>query len=194
MQPRTKKSEKRDAIAASALDLFGRYGYKSVSMDQIAQHAGVAKGTVYLYFKDKAALIDELTDETAQQIQAFVDQIKLKHLPLAEEIPQVIYQLLIYRNQQRFLYRSFMEARELKTPLAQKIVRRVDELVETYLRQRLGSIPEIGQKVNIEALAFVIMKVYSALAFEWEEHHKALDEKQVAEVLMYLLKGSLAQY
>ncbi|NJP41122.1 TetR/AcrR family transcriptional regulator [Oscillospiraceae bacterium HV4-5-C5C] len=194
MQPRTKKSEKRDAISASALDLFSRYGYKSVSMDQIAQHAGVAKGTVYLYFKDKAALIDDLTDDTARQIQAFLDEIKQKHLPLGEEIPQVIYQLLIYRNQQRFLYRSFMEARELKTPLAQKIVRRVDDLIENYLRQRLNDVPEIGQKVKIDALAFVIMKVYSALAFEWEENHQALDEKQVAEVLRYLLQGSLAQY
>src|SRR3546814_18129915 len=47
---------KRDLIAESAFTLFSEHGYAEVRMDQVAARAGVAKGTVYLYFDSKEAL------------------------------------------------------------------------------------------------------------------------------------------
>lgn len=41
----------------SALGLFGRQGYAATSVDRIASHAGVAKGSVYWHFKDKEDLL-----------------------------------------------------------------------------------------------------------------------------------------
>jgi AcrR family transcriptional regulator len=49
---------KREAILQAALELFGRYGYRRTSIDDIARQAGVAKGTVYLYVESKEALFD----------------------------------------------------------------------------------------------------------------------------------------
>src|SRR5258705_12958471 len=51
---------KREAILAAALELFGRYGYRRTSIDDIARQAGVAKGTVYLYVENKDALFRTL--------------------------------------------------------------------------------------------------------------------------------------
>jgi AcrR family transcriptional regulator len=51
---------KREAIFAAALELFGRYGYRRTSIDDIARAAGVAKGTVYLYVENKEALFRTL--------------------------------------------------------------------------------------------------------------------------------------
>ncbi len=42
-----------DHIIETAADLFGEYGYNGVRMEDIAVRAGVAKGTLYLYFKNK---------------------------------------------------------------------------------------------------------------------------------------------
>lgn len=42
-----------EQIAAAALRLFARYGYKRTSMDDIAREAGVARATLYLHFKGK---------------------------------------------------------------------------------------------------------------------------------------------
>ena len=44
-------------ILEAATELFIRQGYRRTSVDQIARNAGVAKGTVYLYFKTKAELL-----------------------------------------------------------------------------------------------------------------------------------------
>ena len=46
----------QDKILRSASDCFGRWGYKKTSVDSVAEHAGVAKGTVYLYCKSKEDL------------------------------------------------------------------------------------------------------------------------------------------
>jgi AcrR family transcriptional regulator len=51
---------KREAILAAALELFGRYGFRRTSIDDIARQAGVAKGTVYLYVENKEALFRTL--------------------------------------------------------------------------------------------------------------------------------------
>ena len=52
---------KREAILDAALTLFGRYGYRRTSIDDIARAAGVAKGTVYLHVESKAALFRTLS-------------------------------------------------------------------------------------------------------------------------------------
>ncbi|MEM6902082.1 MAG: TetR/AcrR family transcriptional regulator, partial [Pseudomonadota bacterium] len=50
------KSPKAQQILHSAAELFFENGFGGSSMGQIAQHAGVSKGTLYNYFADKEAL------------------------------------------------------------------------------------------------------------------------------------------
>lgn len=51
-----KKSERWGKILDTAFQLFSKSAYPQVSMDQVARKAGLAKGTVYLYFKSKEQL------------------------------------------------------------------------------------------------------------------------------------------
>jgi AcrR family transcriptional regulator len=46
-----------DRFAASAFALFSRHGIKNVSLDQVAAHAGVTKGSLYWHFKSKDEVI-----------------------------------------------------------------------------------------------------------------------------------------
>src|SRR3984893_7044156 len=61
--PRTNNAEangngnnKRERILAAGLRLFANQTYQAVTMDRVAETAGVAKGTLYLYFPSKEAL------------------------------------------------------------------------------------------------------------------------------------------
>jgi AcrR family transcriptional regulator len=49
-------ADKSARILKAALDLFVRYGIKRTSIDDIAREAGIAKGTLYLYYQSKDAL------------------------------------------------------------------------------------------------------------------------------------------
>jgi AcrR family transcriptional regulator len=60
--------DKASEIIASAARLFREKGVKAVSVDEIVQGAGVAKGTFYLYFKTKDDLLEKLTNALVEQI------------------------------------------------------------------------------------------------------------------------------
>jgi AcrR family transcriptional regulator len=90
-QPRwQRRSEERPGeICAAALDLFAEKGFAAARLDEIARRAGVSKGTLYLYFKDKEELfravvrnaiapnIDTLTSVIAQTQAPFPDLVRM---------------------------------------------------------------------------------------------------------------------
>lgn len=53
-------AERRSAIVEAALEEFTARGFAAARLDDVAKRAGVAKGTIYLYFADKEALFQEL--------------------------------------------------------------------------------------------------------------------------------------
>ena len=68
------KSARRDAILAAARKVFARKGYEGATMADIAREAGVAAGTVYLYYASKTDLFAELNAQLYRVInQAMAD-------------------------------------------------------------------------------------------------------------------------
>ena len=55
------KKEMQKNIINSSLNAFLKYGFHKTTMNQIAQEANIAKGTLYLYFKSKYILISNIT-------------------------------------------------------------------------------------------------------------------------------------
>src|SRR5215472_6725162 len=53
-------AERRAAIVEAALEEFVARGFAATRLDDIAKRAGVAKGTIYLHFKDKESMFEEL--------------------------------------------------------------------------------------------------------------------------------------
>jgi AcrR family transcriptional regulator len=51
---------RRQAILDAALSVFAEHGFEAARLDEVAARAGVAKGTLYLYFQHKEALFEEL--------------------------------------------------------------------------------------------------------------------------------------
>jgi AcrR family transcriptional regulator len=80
--PRAKRaSARREAILAAALAEFSRRGFAATRIDDVARRARVAKGTIYLYFKDKDALFQELVRST------LVPTLSRLVAPLPEGLP-----------------------------------------------------------------------------------------------------------
>jgi AcrR family transcriptional regulator len=55
-----RRAQRRAAILAAALQEFSARGFAAARLDDVAERAGIAKGTIYLYFEDKEALFQEL--------------------------------------------------------------------------------------------------------------------------------------
>jgi AcrR family transcriptional regulator len=52
--------QRRQAVLDAALDVFAKHGFAAARLDDVAEKAGVAKGTIYLSFKDKEDLFEHI--------------------------------------------------------------------------------------------------------------------------------------
>ena len=68
MSPRpVDKEDRRKAILAAAAEVFAKSGYQRTTVDQIAAAAGVAKGSIYLYFQSKEDLFHALFEDIVRE-------------------------------------------------------------------------------------------------------------------------------
>lgn len=72
------KENLRQVILDGARELFAKDGYENVTMRKIAEKVEYTPGTIYLYFRDKAELLNTICDETftrlSQQLQELIEQ------------------------------------------------------------------------------------------------------------------------
>jgi AcrR family transcriptional regulator len=68
--PRGDAEARRTAVLDAALRVFGQYGYRRTSMDDIAREAGIAKGTIYLSFASKEEVFQALSQRLSQRMLA----------------------------------------------------------------------------------------------------------------------------
>ena len=73
-----KSAARRAAILKAALDEFCEKGFAATRVEDVAARAGVAKGTIYLNFKDKQALFEELTRSTLGAHIARLEAVRLE--------------------------------------------------------------------------------------------------------------------
>jgi AcrR family transcriptional regulator len=78
-----KREERRLQILACARDAFAEHGYQGVTVDDVVGRAQIARGTFYLYFDDKRAVLDALVDEFLKRIGACIVGIDIAHAELS---------------------------------------------------------------------------------------------------------------
>src|SRR5215813_10423397 len=77
-----KAAARREDILEAALDEFSARGFAGARLEDVAKRAGVAKGTIYLHFKDKEALFQELVRTMLGPLVASLDQLRTTDLPI----------------------------------------------------------------------------------------------------------------
>ena len=83
-------AERRDAILDAALNEFSARGFSATRLDDVAKHAGVAKGTIYLHFKDKESLFQELIRSKMIPVVGAVEATFAADLPLHRVVDKAI--------------------------------------------------------------------------------------------------------
>ncbi len=65
---RRRAEARPDEVLDAAIELFAKRGYAATTVEQIATHAGLSKGSVYLYFPSKKALLEGLVHRAVAPI------------------------------------------------------------------------------------------------------------------------------
>ena len=119
---------KRRAILDAALAEFSARGFAEARMEDIARAAGVAKGTIYLYFQDKKGLFDGLLRDVLGEVHEHTADIMTDaSLPLRERLFRV-YAPLMDENSRAAAVIRLLYAEGLRSP----------DLLDSYYRTMLA--------------------------------------------------------
>lgn len=83
-------SDKRDRILKAAIRVFARKGFYATRVSEIAKAAGVADGTIYLYFKNKDDVLISLFDERITRLTGVLREIAAEPGPVVDRLRRII--------------------------------------------------------------------------------------------------------
>jgi AcrR family transcriptional regulator len=192
-----------DEILDAALEVFGEQGYARARLEDVAQRAGVSKGTVYLYFDSKETLFREMVRAKAvaalRQGEAFVAGFKGSNRDLLIEFLQRKYQLLLDQNLSRIsrlVQSELVGFPELAHFYTQEVILPARRLVESILARGVAS-GEFRPDMHPFASRAVPMLLTHATQMQCFFHRfdpEALsDEDTLAGVIDFCVHGVVAQ-
>jgi AcrR family transcriptional regulator len=109
---RRRKAERPKEILEAAFTEFSRNGYAVTTLDQIAERAGVTKGTIYVYFENKEQLfismVRELTKATLDTVQGMFERHEGSTADLLRELFSFIYEDIVEDRRRREVVRMLI--------------------------------------------------------------------------------------
>jgi AcrR family transcriptional regulator len=122
---RRRKAERPQEIVEAAFAEFSRNGYATTTLDQIAERAGVTKGTIYVYFENKEHLFISMVREITKATLDTVHEMFATHDGSTAEL---------LRAQFAFIYAHIVEDRRRREVLRMLIAEapRFPELADRY--------------------------------------------------------------
>src|SRR5580658_2132127 len=142
-----KAAARRDAILEAALDEFSAKGFAAARLDDVAKRAGVAKGTIYLYFADKESLFQELIRAKMVPVVGSLELAFATSLPLRAIVEQAveIFVREVFGTRRKLVIRLMISEGPRFPALAEFYYREVLSRVLKALRGMLRNAHERGE-------------------------------------------------
>lgn len=181
--------DKKNKVIDTARELFTQYGYKKVTMDEIALKSGVTKKTIYTYFKDKESMFEYFIKEELENMKNEIEKNKIENKPFIEKVSNSVYKMLQYKNNSNLISNIVKESL-FENSETKKFLKLYDDEIINYIEK---NIEEEMKKNNIKncdthLTSFIIYKVYISVMFEYD---KEINEKKVTQEITSILKDGI---
>ncbi|MEN8652756.1 TetR/AcrR family transcriptional regulator [Streptomyces sp. 21So2-11] len=183
----TERSQLRRAeLLATGRKLFADTSYDALSMDDIARHAGVAKGLIYYYFKSKRGYYLAIVEESVAELVARAGSDT--DLAPTQRLQRTMDGYLRYAQHNQAAYRTIVTGGvgfDTQVQAIRDAVR--EELIATIAEGAYGrrDIPLIARLALISWMTGV-----EGVTLDWLGHQE-LDRDEVRELLVRLLRSTL---
>lgn len=191
--PRTRqlrKTGRKEEIIKAAANLFSQKSYHDVTMDDIAEKVGVAKGTIYLYFDSKEKLYLEILEETYEEIESILERETAKSDSAPEKLKKVLG--LIFN-----FYLQNLDALRILSRDETHLIREHFEFTEHWRLRRIKLYRKILEKginegsfrhSNTELTALIIFGLVRSVMFYYKTDDSAED---IAEEVYSMISGGI---
>ncbi len=178
--------------------VIARKGMAAATMQEIAEEAGVAKGTIYLYFRDRDELVEK-TFETA--ITLLIDRVEkamIEGKSLEEKIRAAMTAKLSFFRENREFFRLYISLRLPEGDAQQQ--RRHKRNCEPQYRDSVGRLAGILEEAmdrgeirrfDSHRLALFIVEGSNAIVVERVMEESSPSEEQDVEFLTQVIMGGI---
>lgn len=166
-QKRIRRKSRKEEIIKAASYLFSQKSYHDVTMDQIAGEVGVAKGTIYLYFKSKENLYLGILEHTFETIESILEKEIAKEDPAPLKLKKILR--LIFQ-----FYFQNMDVLRILTRDETRLIREHFEFIEHWRHRRIKLYRKVLEKgikegsfrsANTELMALIIFGLVGSVMF-----------------------------
>ncbi|MCG8571721.1 MAG: TetR/AcrR family transcriptional regulator [Spirochaetes bacterium] len=128
---------KKRIIQRCASELFDKYGFEKVTLEEIASKAKVSRVTIYKYFKDKENLQTEILKNLALQTTESIEKIIQNDLPFPEKFKRII---LLKKDISELTNNQFIESTigndgELGGVVTIDLIERIAVIMQKFIQQ-----------------------------------------------------------
>jgi len=172
-----RSAARREAILAAALDEFAERGFEAARLEDVAKRAGVAKGTIYLYFRDKQSLFQELVRAMVTPLIGTIEALGETDMPMRALCDRIVDLFVreVYETRRKDVIRLIITEGRRFPKLAEfyyrEVLSRIIGAVRTMLRRAAarGEIPEgLVEFPQIIAAPGLIAIIWSGLFDKFE--------------------------
>jgi AcrR family transcriptional regulator len=191
----SRRAERRQAILAAALKEFSARGFAAARLDDVAVSAGIAKGTIYLYFRDKEALFQDLIRSEMSPVVATLETALAVDLPVRAVAERAVELFVreIYGTSRKDIIRLIISEGPRFPQLADFYYREVLSRIIAAVRALLARALARGELRSDAIIRFPqLLGAPGIVAIIWSglfERHDPLDVRALMRAHLDLLFG-----
>lgn len=188
---RSKTTRRKKKIIQIATQLFSEKSYHDVTIDEVAAKAGIAKGTIYLYFESKEKLYLEILEYGFESIESLIEKEVAKTDPASEKLKKVLRLIFGF-------YRQNLDVLRILSRDETHLIREHYQFTEHWRERRIKLYEKILEKgvkegsfrpINTKLLALIIFGLVRSVMFFYKTDKSA--EEMAEEVLSVIESGIL---
>jgi TetR/AcrR family fatty acid metabolism transcriptional regulator len=108
------------SIQEATMRVIARKGMAAATMQEIADEAKVAKGTIYLYFRDREELVEKTFESAMQTLSARIDEAVGSNEPFDRKIRAIMAAQFTFFNANREFFRLYLSLRMPEGPASRQ--------------------------------------------------------------------------
>lgn len=161
------------SIQDATMRVIARKGMAAATMQEIAEEAGVAKGTIYLYFRDRDELVEKTFETSMEKLFVQIDEALDRDVAFEDKLRAVMSAQLAFFSQNREFFRLYLSLRMPEGTPAQQ--RRQQRSCHPRYRQRVDKLAAVLRQaidrgelrdVDVDRLALFIIEGSTAVLLE----------------------------
>ena len=192
------KEERRREILEAALHVFAKRGFDKATVDEVAERAGLSKGAIYLYYKNKDALFFSLFEQKMDEARGPIGRAMRSAESLPDLVRNVVTAQLEFLQSNAEFFRIF-SSEQARFDLDfqgdfRRLLRRRFNAYIGELGKAISRFIGPGRKELSRDLALSLIGMMNTHTTDWIVNHRSEPLTQKIDLIVHLFLKGVQQF